>query len=92
MNRGCGSGRPAHAVLQASVVVPSAREADALSTAVFVLGADAGLDLLRRRGAAGLVLLVEAGGRVMRTTPGFARAHGLVVAPGVELRDGEGRR
>ena len=47
-------GRRHGAVLQASVVAPDAREADALSTAVFVLGADAGLDLLVdawRRGA-----------------------------------------
>jgi thiamine biosynthesis lipoprotein len=86
------TGTPARAVLQASVVASSAREADALSTAVFVLGADAGLDLLARRGAAGVVLLVENGERVMRTTAGFARAHALVVAPGVELRVGEGPR
>jgi thiamine biosynthesis lipoprotein len=86
------TGAPALAVLQASVVASGAREADALSTAVFVLGADAGLDLLVRRGAAGLVLLVEGGRRVMRTTPGFARAHALVVAPGVELRAGEDPR
>lgn len=80
------TGRPATGVLQASVVADTAREADALSTAVFVLGADAGLDLLARRGAAGLVLLIEDGRRVIRTTRGFASSHALVTAPEVEQR------
>jgi len=80
------TGAPATAVLQASVVAETAREADALSTAIFVLGAEAGLELLVRRGAAGLVLLVEDGRRVIRTTPGFASSHALVTAPGVERR------
>jgi thiamine biosynthesis lipoprotein ApbE len=74
-------------VLQATVVSKSAREADALSTAVFVLGAEEGLALLGRREVSGLVVLVEDDRRVIRTTPGFAAAHGLVVAPGVVLEE-----
>jgi thiamine biosynthesis lipoprotein len=81
------TGEPARGVLQATVVAESAREADALSTAVFVLGAEDGLALVTRRGAAGLVLIGEEGARVIRTTPGFAAAHSLVAAPGVEVRE-----
>lgn len=80
------NGLPAKGVLAATVVAGSAMEADALSTAVCVLGADEGLALVRRRGAAGLVLLRERGRRVIRTTPGFAADHALRVAPGVEVR------
>jgi hypothetical protein len=35
------------------------------------------------------VLLLENGHRLVRTTPGFSAAHGLVAAPGVEVREGE---
>jgi thiamine biosynthesis lipoprotein ApbE len=61
-------------------------EADALSTAVFVLGAEEGLALLARRQAAGFVLLREDGHRQIRTTPGFAAAFRLTAAPGIEVR------
>ncbi len=81
------SGRPANAVLQATVVASKGIEADALSTALFVLGAEAGLALVARRGAHGLVLLEVAGRRVVRTTPGFAARFALRAAPGVEVRD-----
>jgi thiamine biosynthesis lipoprotein len=81
------TGEPARGVLQATVVAASAREADALSTAVFVLGAEEGPALLERHGAAGLVLLLDDGRRVVRTTSGFAAAYDLVVAAGVELRE-----
>ena len=81
------SGRPASAVLQATVVASKGIEADALSTALFVLGAEAGLALVARRGAHGLVLLEVAGRRVVRTTPGFAARFALRAAPGVEVRD-----
>jgi thiamine biosynthesis lipoprotein ApbE len=80
-------GEPARGVLQATVVAASAREADALSTTVFVLGAEEGLTFLEKRGAAGLVLLLEDGRRVVRTTPGFAAAYDLLVAADVELRE-----
>lgn len=81
------TGEPARGVLQTTVVAESAREADALSTAVFVLGAVEGLTLVARRGAAGLVLAREDGGRVIHTTRGFAAAHALVAAPGVAVRE-----
>ena len=81
------TGEPARGVLQATVVAKNAREADALSTAVFVLGAEDGLAFATRRGAAGLVLVLEDGRRVVWTTPGFAAAHALVAAPGVEVRE-----
>lgn len=80
------TGLPARRVLSATVVAGSAIEADALSTAVYVLGAEEGLALLRRRGAEGLVLLREGGRSVVRTTPGFAAARALRVARGVEVR------
>jgi thiamine biosynthesis lipoprotein len=80
------TGLPADVVAGATVVASTAMEADALSTAVFVLGADEGLALLERRGAAGFVLLRENGRPLIRTTPGFAAAFRLVPAPGVELR------
>src|SRR4029450_7831557 len=49
------TGLPAGKVLAATVVARTAMEADALSTAVYVLGAELGLDLPSRRGAAELV-------------------------------------
>lgn len=80
------SGRPAAGALAVTVIAASGIEADALSTAVFVLGARAGLDLLRRRGAEGVVLSREAGGLVARTSAGFAARHRLRLRPGVRLR------
>lgn len=50
------TGWPAPAVRQVTVAASSADEADALATAAFVLGPQAGLDLLARRGAEGLVV------------------------------------
>ncbi len=81
------TGQPARSLLSSTVVTSKGIEADALSTAVLVLGADAGLRLLKHRGAAGFVLLRESGVRVLRATRGFARDHGLELAPGVSLRE-----
>ena len=81
------TGEPASGLLSATVVATTGIEADALSTAVFVLGADAGLRLLEGRAAAGFVLLRESGARVLRATKGFAREHALRLAPGVSLRE-----
>jgi FAD:protein FMN transferase len=81
------TGEPAALVLAAIVVARTGIEADALSTAVYVLGADRGLRLLAERGAAGAVLVREAGERVVRTTPGFAAAQRLVKAPWVRVRE-----
>ena len=80
------TGRAARRVLAATVVASSAREADALSTAVFVLGAEEGLALLERRGAAGFVLVKERGRRIVWATRGFAESHQLTLAPGILLR------
>jgi thiamine biosynthesis lipoprotein len=82
------TGRASAGVLSATVVARAAMEADALSTALFVLGPAEGLALLARRGAAGFVLTREGGRRVVTATPGFAAAHALRTAPGVEAREG----
>ncbi|HEX9185513.1 MAG TPA: FAD:protein FMN transferase, partial [Vicinamibacteria bacterium] len=81
------TGRPARGVLAATVVAASGLEADALSTAVFVLGARDGLALVARRGASGLVLVEEDGRRLLLTTPGFAARFGLQAAAGVLVRE-----
>ena len=70
-------------MLSATVVADTGIEADALSTAVFVLGPEAGLALLERRGAQGLVLARAGAAKVVRTTAGFADRYALETAPGV---------
>ncbi|HET7292425.1 MAG TPA: FAD:protein FMN transferase [Vicinamibacteria bacterium] len=79
------TGRPAEGVVLATVVAATGIEADALSTALYVRGAE-GLALLPARGAEGFVLVRDSDGLVMRTTPGFAERHALALAPGVSLR------
>jgi len=80
------NGRPAEAALGVTVVAARAMEADALSTAVFVLGAEAGLRLLRSRGAEGFVLERGPGGGLhLRATPGFAARHELRARPGLRV-------
>jgi thiamine biosynthesis lipoprotein len=80
------TGRAAHRVLGTTLVAPSAIDADGLSTAVYVLGADEGLALLEARGLAGFVLVREKGRPVIHTTRGFATAHDLRAAAGVGVR------
>lgn len=77
------TGQPARGVLSVTVVAATGVEADALSTAAFVLGAGAGLRLIEQRGAAGFMLLRESDTRVVRTTSGFVRRHALEPAEGV---------
>jgi thiamine biosynthesis lipoprotein ApbE len=61
-------------------------EADALSTALFVLGSDEGLALVGRRGAQGLVVGRDAvGRRWIRTTPGFAGGRAVLAPERVPL-------
>lgn len=79
------TGLPSRGLLAATVVARTGIEADALSTAVYVLGAAEGLRLLERRGASGFVLERHAGQRTLRATRDFGRAHGLVVSPGVRV-------
>jgi thiamine biosynthesis lipoprotein len=81
------SGRPATGVLSATVVARTGIEADALSTAVYVLGAQDGLALLQQRGAAGFVLLHGSGGRLIRTTASFASVYSLATSRGVRVRE-----
>ncbi|HTN74688.1 MAG TPA: FAD:protein FMN transferase, partial [Pirellulaceae bacterium] len=56
-----------------SIAAPTALEADALSTACFVLGVDAALALLISRGGCD-ALFVTKTGRVI-ATPGFPQVH-----------------
>jgi thiamine biosynthesis lipoprotein len=79
------SGRPAEGVTSVTVVAPAGEIADALSTALFVLGADesgarGGSDLspeateaARRFGAEAIVTSLEGTSRTTRSTPGFER-------------------
>jgi FAD:protein FMN transferase len=94
-----GDGRPAHildprnglpaetGVLAATVLARTAAEADALDTAVFVLGPVRGLELLARWGAEGIVLSRDSGRPTVWTTPGFAAAHRLQARPDVTVRE-----
>jgi thiamine biosynthesis lipoprotein len=61
------SGRSPRGLLSVTTVAPTAMVADALGTAVFVLGPSAGLRLLRRQGVAGIVMTAE---HQVRLTPG----------------------
>jgi thiamine biosynthesis lipoprotein len=79
------TGEVARGVVLATVVAPTGVEADALSTALYVRGV-AGLPMLAPRGAEGFVLVDEAGTLVMRTTPNFAKRHGLAIGPDLALR------
>jgi FAD:protein FMN transferase len=81
------SGPRGGTALAATVVARSALEADTLDSEVLALGAEEGLALLVQRGAAGFVLLREDGRKVLRATPGFARAYALEAAPDVTVRE-----
>ena len=56
------SGQPAEGVLSATVLAPTAAEADALSTAVFVLGHDQARELLETRDDIGVLMALPIGG------------------------------
>lgn len=83
------TGRPAAGVLGATVVAREGLEADALSTALFVLGPAQGLPLVARRGAEGFVLLRERGRSRLLATAGFAERHALEPATWVHVREDE---
>jgi thiamine biosynthesis lipoprotein len=68
------SGRPARACRSATVVAPSGALADALSTALFVLGPD-GLDVVMRAGAVAALVVLPGRGR------SSIRARGGIVGP-----------
>lgn len=78
---------PAKTVLAATVVSASAMEADAGSTAVYVLGAESGLRMLTAHGLDGFVLLHLQGQKQILTTPKFARKYRLQTPAGVQIRE-----
>jgi thiamine biosynthesis lipoprotein len=53
------SGSSADSAVSVTVIAPTAVVADALSTAVFVLGPEAGVDLLNRQGVDGLIVGID---------------------------------
>jgi thiamine biosynthesis lipoprotein len=53
------TGWPASGIASATVLAPSAAEADALSTALFILGVDAAADYCKRHPQIGAILLAE---------------------------------
>ncbi len=55
------TGWPADGVLSVTVLAPTAAEADALSTAFYVMGVEATLDYCRRRPAIAVILFTAAG-------------------------------
>jgi thiamine biosynthesis lipoprotein len=66
------TGQPASGAVAASVIAPTALDADALSTAAFVLGPRDGTALLRRTGLDGIITSEARSGRLNRAdTPGW---------------------
>lgn len=65
------TGRPARKCQAVTIIAPSAERADALATAVFVLGPEEGLELIRQEPGAD-ALVVDHAGRIW-TTEGFTR-------------------
>jgi thiamine biosynthesis lipoprotein ApbE len=87
LGRRTGAAGASVRALSVTVVAASGLEAEALSSAVSVLGAKAGLELLAERGAAGFVLLRERGRAVLWTTPGFSDSYDLEASTGVLVRE-----
>lgn len=66
------TGRPVtHTLTSVTVLHADAIEADALATALLVLGPDAGVEHARRQGLAALFVLRDGDGHVAHPTPGF---------------------
>jgi thiamine biosynthesis lipoprotein len=81
------SGWPAEGVWSATVLAPTAAEADALSTAFFVMGADAAFDYCRTRPELAAVLVCCSSAPA--ATPADASAAGQSAIRTVGLREGE---
>ncbi len=67
------SGRPVEGMAGVTVLAPTALDADALSTSLFVLGPQAGLRLLREYPGCEVVWIPDAQPARLLATPGFAR-------------------
>lgn len=68
------NGRPVdHGLASATVIAPTTKEADALSTALMVLGAKAGLELARREGIAAFFITKTDTGFAEIASPEFGR-------------------
>lgn len=65
-------------VAAVTVLHPRCMQADALATALTVLGAHAGMAYANRRNLAALFVLREGDGLITRATPGFVARQGLV--------------
>jgi thiamine biosynthesis lipoprotein len=67
-------GRPVgHGLASVTVIAPTAMRADALSTALMVLGPEAGLELARREGVAAFFIARKGASFVETAAPEFAR-------------------
>lgn len=69
------TGWPAGEAVAATVIAPTALQADALSTAVFVAGQRDGIALLRRRGLGGVITTQSGRGRLSSTETPDWRHH-----------------
>ncbi len=66
------TGKPvSHRLASVTVLAPECAQADALATALMVLGPEAGYDLALREGLSCLFIIKESAGFVEKTTPGF---------------------
>lgn len=92
------TGMPARASVSATVFAPTGTEADALATAAFVLGPEAGKRLLAERPGREAIWIVEReGGLAVEMTPGLegriavdlAGAGGGTRAPAIDAMDDE---
>jgi thiamine biosynthesis lipoprotein len=68
-----GSGAPANRALSVTVVAPTATLADAMSTALFVMGPDEGMRIAGGAGIEAIVTTGRGGGTASRSTPGLDR-------------------
>jgi thiamine biosynthesis lipoprotein len=66
------TGYPSHGVVSVTVVAPTAADADAISTTVFVLGREKGMEFIRRRpGVDGFIVFERGDSLAIDYSPGF---------------------